>query len=351
MDKFKKDRVRGSLIGGAVGDALGYAVEFINSYESICKFYGEEGITEMDINNTSGKGQISDDTQMTLFTACALLDARKLNRTPVQSACWAYLEWLNTQKGVRNQKMKDYWIGDMPEMNVRRAPGRTCIEALENLRKGREALNDRKGCGGIMRIAPVPLYGLLQGMDIIEANGLAAELAYITHQHPLGYIPAYVMSHLIFRLAADENPTREAFRTYLDESLKLVHERYAAFSSYVRQLEVLIRKAVDLAVQDLPDHQCIKAIGDGWVAEETLAIAIYCVYKYFDDFGKAMVAAVNHGGDSDSTGSVAGNILGAAVGYNAIPEHFKRDLELHDVILHVADDLCHGYTTRYTPID
>ena len=83
------------------------------------------------------------------------------------------------------------------------------------------------------------------------------------------------------------------------------------------------------------------------VAEETLAIAVYCCAKYFDDFEKAMIASVNHGGDSDSTGAVTGNILGAAIGYEAIPEHFKADLQLHDVILHVADDLWRGYTTRF----
>ena len=59
-----------------------------------------------------------------------------------------------------------------------------------------------------------------------------------------------------------------------------------------------------------------------------------------------MIAAVNHGGDSDSTGAVTGNILGAAVGYEAIPQFFKEDLELHDVILHMADDLYRGEVTK-----
>ena len=76
-------------------------------------------------------------------------------------------------------------------------------------------------------------------------------------------------------------------------------------------------------------------------------MAIYCTVKYFNDFEKAMIASVNHQGDSDSTGTVTGNILGAVVGYEAIPQFFKEDLELHDVILHVADDLWRGKTTRY----
>ena len=60
-----------------------------------------------------------------------------------------------------------------------------------------------------------------------------------------------------------------------------------------------------------------------------------------------MIAAVNHGGDSDSTGAITGNILGAAIGYEAIPQFFLDDLELRDVILHMADDLYRGEVTKY----
>ena len=108
-----------------------------------------------------------------------------------------------------------------------------------------------------------------------------------------------------------------------------------------------MEKAFDLAYANIPEYEAIQQIGGGWVAEETLAIAVYCCAKHFDDFEKAMIASVNHGGDSDSTGAVTGNILGAAIGYEAIPEHFKADLQLHDVILHVADDLWRGHTTRF----
>lgn len=88
-------------------------------------------------------------------------------------------------------------------------------------------------------------------------------------------------------------------------------------------------------------------LGGGWVAEETVAIAIYCALTYFENFERAMIAAVNHAGDSDSTGAVTGNLLGAAIGYDAIPQFYKDDLELHDVILHIADDLYLGKTTSY----
>lgn len=105
----------------------------------------------------------------------------------------------------------------------------------------------------------------------------------------------------------------------------------------------IIDKAVRLSEKtDTDDLDNIHALGEGWVAEETLGIALYCALKYQNDFSKAMIVSVNHKGDSDSTGAVTGNILGALIGYDAIDSKWKKDLELLDVILEVADDLCHG---------
>ena len=89
----------------------------------------------------------------------------------------------------------------------------------------------------------------------------------------------------------------------------------------------------------MDDLDALRELGQGWVAEETLAIAIYCALKYEQDFEKAIIAAVNHSGDSDSTGAVTGNILGAHLGLKAIPHKFLCDLELRDTILEIADDL------------
>ena len=92
-----------------------------------------------------------------------------------------------------------------------------------------------------------------------------------------------------------------------------------------------------------------REFGGGWVAEETVAIAVYCTLPYFDNFEQAVVGAVNHTGDSDSTGAVMRNILGAALSYNAIPHFYKDNLELQDVIPHIADDLYWGETTDLNP--
>ena len=89
----------------------------------------------------------------------------------------------------------------------------------------------------------------------------------------------------------------------------------------------------------MDELDAIRQLGEGWVAEETAAIAVYCALRYADDFERAIIASVNHSGDSDSTGAVTGNILGAYLGYSAIPEKFLDNLELADILTDFATRL------------
>lgn len=348
-----QDRIRGSLLGGAIGDALGYPVEFIYSYEGILSRYGERGITRLDTKQYSSEGEqnnkavVSDDTQMTLFTANGLLNAPKLGVEPKYAICRAYLEWLETQSGNRKGKA-ECWIRNLPELNQRRAPGTTCISALQEIKRGIEPINNSKGCGGVMRVAPVALYAVCGNrMSITDADRLAGDAAEITHQHPLGFISAALMVHVIYRLAQDEHPTRSVLKNYITEGVEVMRELYGSHYNDVERMAELAERAIFLSSNADSDLENIKCLGEGWVGEEALAIGLYCTLKYLDNFEEAMIASVNHGGDSDSTGAVTGNILGAAIGYEAIPKFYKEDVELHDVLLHMADDLCLGEVTKY----
>lgn len=347
MDQNLQDKIRGSLIGGAVGDALGYPVEFM-SYASIVHKYGTGGITSYELDMESGKAIISDDTQMTLFTACGLLNAKKLSLPFSASICRAYAEWYYTQIGKHSKRFDDCWISRLPELNVTRAPGCTCMSSLESIINGREPNNSSKGCGGIMRTAPVALFGAVDNrISIEDAIKLAVDAAEITHQHPLGWLPSALEAYIIYRLMGNENPTAEDFKAYIAEGCGGLGELYPEQTMHIVSLRQLTDKALRLVDSPTADVENIGAIGEGWTGDEALAIAIYCSARYFNDFEKAMTAAVNHKGDSDSTGAVTGNMLGAAIGYDAIPKCYKDNLELHDVILHVADDLWRGETTKF----
>ena len=349
-----QDRIRGSLIGGAIGDALGYPVEFIYSFEEIQKRYGERGITRLDIKQhwledaeQAGKAVVSDDTQMTLFTANGLLNAKKQGILLKYGICRAYIEWYLTQTEKKSPKYRDCWISNVPELNHRRAPGNTCMSSLDDIYRGKDPINNSKGCGGVMRIAPIPLYATVQDrMSIEEADHLAGDAAEITHQHPLGYISAALMSHVIYRLALDIEPTQDGMKRYVMEGVAEMRNQYKAYHNDVERMAELAERAIFLLDNGKTDLENISHLGEGWTGEEALAIALFCALKHFDNFEEAMIAAVNHGGDSDSTGAVTGNILGAAVGYDAIPQFFKNDLEMHDLILHMADDLYRGEVTK-----
>lgn len=349
------DRIRGSLTGGAIGDALGYPVEFL-SWNNIKNKYGTTGITRFDTtrwrsDDTSNNGVaiVSDDTQMTLFTANGILNSIKNKASVLASICEAYIEWLLTQVKKNQKGFSQCWICKLPEMNACRAPGNTCISSLMDIMNGNEPYNDSKGCGGVMRIAPIPLYGVVDNrMDIKETCLLAAKASELTHCHPLGYIPSAFVAYLIYRLVQDEHPTKESYRTYIKEGLFLISDMYPNYRDTVGEFILLVDRAMYLAKKADYDVKNIEYyLGGGWVAEEAVAIAIYCSLAHFDDFERAMIAAVNHSGDSDSTGAVTGNILGAAIGYENLPQFYKENLELHDVILKMADDLYRGEESKY----
>lgn len=337
------DKYRGCLIGGAAGDALGYAIEFLDE-ESIFQRYGELGITEYDL--VDGVAQISDDTQMTLFTANALLlgTTRGMTRGimgPYSSYVGlCYKDWLRTQTEkypVDNKNSYTYtWLINIPELFHRRAPGNTCLSAIHAGSNGtiEKPINNSKGCGGVMRVAPVGLYLEHGKRSDEELDRIGAEVAAITHGHELGYIPAATLTHIIRRIAHEDVSMDEAVASAL-ETTKVLFKNAKELPYYLE----LMNRAVALSKEDMDDLDAIHSLGQGWVAEETLAIAVYCALKYPNDFDKALIASVNHEGDSDSTGAVTGNIVGACVGLSGIPSKYKENLELYDTIIEIADDL------------
>lgn len=329
-------KIAGSLLGGAIGDALGYQIEFKRNIKDkeVTRFENDFGI-------------ISDDTQMTLFTANALLwrDTKEMlggMSISVSDAIYhSYLDWLDTQWGTNRHENKVSWLKEIKELNNQRAPGNTCIGSLTSGKKGtlEFPINNSKGCGGIMRIAPIGLYE----KDSLQAGKVAAAATAITHGSPLGIIPAATCAMLI-NILANENITLE---NALYKAMKQCHDNFTIYSEEDhRYFQKLVTKAIKLSKSSIKDTEAIKKIGEGWVGDEAFAIAIYSCLKYPNSFEDAIVCAVNHDGDSDSTGAIVGNIMGAYLGIENIPTYYKENVELKDVILEIANDL-----SNTTPIN
>lgn len=320
-------KIKGSLLGGAIGDALGYQIEF------------QRGIKEKQVTRFYGKGIISDDTQMTLFTANAIIHQATrvytygIGPSTSDAIYLGYLDWYDTQCNYSSNERTYCWIKEIPELNVQRAPGNTCLSALSGEEKGTidNPINDSKGCGGVMRVAPIGLY--YKNIDMV--GKAAAEASAITHGHQLGIIPAYVFAAMINDIVYNNSSIDRAL---INAILSL--ENSNLFSQeYIDAFEDLIGKAITLSEKNLSDPIAIAQIGEGWVADEALAIAVYSCLKYQNSFEDAVVCSVNHDGDSDSTGSIAGNIIGAYLGINAIPNYYLENLELRDIIEELAYDL------------
>lgn len=338
------ERIKGCLLGGAVGDALGAPIEFADRH-SLPHLPGEGGVRSY--LDADGKGRITDDTQMTLFTAEGLIRARIRHAT--KGIChWpsvvdhAYARWLRTQgrESSRWPEAGDGWLIQRQELHALRAPGNTCLSALMAARAGsaERPANDSKGCGTVMRIAPV---GLLEGAGAVERFELGCEIAALTHGHPSGYLAAGFLATVIGSLL-DGRPLATG-----------MFEARALLKQWPDHEEVLgcVDAARDRAASvGLPSPEQIDQFGAGWVAEEALGIALWCALAS-DDFLDGVSAAVTHSGDSDSTGAIAGNLLGAALGVEAIPTELLDALVERQIVEQVADDLCALNEGRLDPED
>lgn len=327
-DLSSESRFAGCLLGGAVGDALGGAVEF-QSLEAIRRQFGPGGITEY--APAYGRlGAITDDTQMTLFTAEGLIRAFLRSDTrgvcnPIGVVHHAYVRWLATQ-GERSEAFADSgehdgWLYRQRGLHARRAPGNTCLSALRGDGSELRAGNDSKGCGGVMRVAPV-------GLVADRPFQMGCEVAAITHGHPTGYLAAGFLAHTVGELVKGTDLPAAIGSAQHELAEHPRHEECAA----------AVARAVEAAADGEPTAEAVERLGQGWIAEEALAISLYCALQA-RDFAHGVALAVNHGGDSDSTGAITGNLLGAWWGKEAIPAWFLADLELREVIEQVALDM------------
>jgi ADP-ribosylglycohydrolase len=331
-------RVQGCLLGGATGDALGAPVEFLSMAE-IADRFGARGVR--DFAPAYGRiGGITDDTQMTLFTAEGLIRASLMQRA--DEGCdvpaivhEAYLRWLMTQRqeATLEPPPNDGWLLRLAPLWALRAPGLTCLSALKATPRGGRAQNGSKGCGGVMRVAPVGLLGGSPGV-VFET---AAELAHLTHGHPSGFLSAGALAIVIRELTLGKA---------LPVAIEAAKDELRSHPGHADVLRAIEGAQALAALGEGP----VDRLGAGWVAEEALAIALYC--SLLDvGFEEGVILAVNHSGDSDSTGAITGNILGALLGAEVIPKRWLDAVELRQEIEAMAHDLLAARSCTLDPHD
>ena len=344
MTEISLDKYTGCLIGGAIGDALGAPIEFMD-LNTIKSTYGQNGVQDY-VEFSNGFGEFTDDTQMTLFTAEGLL--RAYHRSVLKGIGGAlnaithhsYLRWLHTQgvpveKNNLSQGVYDIekgWLIKEKVLFKQRAPGNTCLNALSSGIAGTidKPINDSKGCGTIMRVAPI---GLFYNQNSRQAFKIACELSAITHGHPTGYLSAGFFASVISYLAKGLG---------LSDSIENSIEILKEWEYHEETLEAVIKcKKLYKANKGNKKHnfETIEKLGGAWVAEEALSISLYCSLIYENDFKNGVVYSVNHSGDCDSTGSITGNILGLINSEFSIPVNWIEKLKYSGIVFKIAEDL------------
>jgi ADP-ribosylglycohydrolase len=333
MNRRDFEHYSGCLLGGAVGDALGAPVEFLHLGQIHARC-GPRGVEDYEELNAGGLAEFTDDTQMTLFTAEGLLIVRERGRergtwTPTEGVYRSYLRWLRTQRsrrtGPTSELTREGWLLGIQEMWKIKAPGNTCLSALASGRAGTfdKPANDSKGCGGVMRVAPV---GFLFQNEAAFTQG--AEAAALTHGHPSGYLSAGFLAQLVAQIL-DQPLGIGDRRRLLETAAQACITNLVKWPGHSETL-LAVHQALELAADpSVPvSPETVERLGEAWVGEEALAISLYCALAHPNDFRAAVLLAVNHSGDSDSTGAICGNIMGAMLGARAIPPEWLEKIEM-----------------------
>ncbi len=362
----------GCIMGGAFGDALGFPVEFMELPEIVSK-YGRHGIVKPE-TGPNGRIIISDDSQLTLFTmdglTCGMRRARE-HRTDARAEVYldrAYLDWYATQQPRLRYSHPFTAVYSDHRLRAQRAPGRTCMSALAQqfIHTGNprdtfdigsrgtleRPINYSRGCGALMRSAPIGLMlnGENYNLQAESAAMVSAKAAAITHGHPFAWLSAALFSEIIsritYRRAAD--PTLERLIT---NALYQVEQEFRGVKE-LPEFVALMEKALALAQNPAEKTgTALKNFGKGATGESVLAISIYLALRYQNDYFSGIHAAVNQSGDSDTIGSVTGNLLGAWLGYEnlscqldqiyGVQGFLEQHLEMYDLMLEAVQRAWH----------
>ena len=303
MEDGNMKKAKGMIFGLALGDALGRPTEF-KSLASIKAKYGEKGITEL-----PEPALYTDDTQMSIAIAEALIKTGDQDLDAIMAAIRdEFIEWRRS-----------------PENN--RAPGNTCLAGVSNMERGihwsESGVAESKGCGSAMRVAPI---GYLYQHNPDKLKEVARASGICTHGHRTAVAASIGAAYLV-KLALDGlNPER-----MIPETLAFASGISGEFDRAVMK----VKDCLDLSNEE----EALDSLGQGWIGEEAVALALYCFLRYPDDYKKVVLRGSNTNGDSDSIACIAGSISGAYLGIDAIPHNWVQDIEKSEYLDRLATAL------------
>jgi ADP-ribosylglycohydrolase len=290
-DEMDVNKAKGVIFGLAIGDALGMPTEFL-SLSQIKAEYGQAGIIDL-----PDPALFTDDSQMAIAIAEALIKTSDQDIGSIMEAVKdEFVKWLHS-----------------PENN--RAPGKACLTGVRNMERGihwtKSGVGRSKGCGSAMRAAPI---GYLYQHDPQKLKQVAHATGTCTHGHPTADAACIGAAYLA-KLALDGTPPEKM----IPEMLSFTEKISSEFDEAIPKIE----KCLDWENEE----KALSFLGEGWIAEEAVALALYCFLKCPDSYEKVVIRGVNTNGDSDSVACIGGSISGAYLGIDAIPEGWTKRIE------------------------
>jgi len=315
----RASRIRGAVLGAAIGDAMGHPTEFLDM-PAIHQRFGPDGVRGFELwweRDGARFAPYTDDTQMAEVVLATLIDARTGNHgldAAMQQMARGFVTWAEAPQGGH------------------RAPGNACLAGCRALASGApwdEAGGAKAGgCGSVMRAYP---FGLLFADDA-QAEEWAVAHSKPTHRDPIALAACAAMAVAMVRIMADR-PVNEVLAAMVD-----------AAARYSSETSDMIACAIEEARAGVGPEVTLDRLR-AWAAHEAIAAAAYLFCRHSDDVEAAILEGANTPGDSDSIATLAGALVGARGGVNALSGAWVRDVERSSelsALAFAADDATGG---------
>lgn len=341
----KRDSYRGCLLGLAIGDAMGYPVD-TKTWQQIQEEYGPYGLMGYDLRN--GYAEVSSHTQLAAFSCNGLLLGLTRGQVYGKMAPFvryvglAQQEWAIGQRRYDQPSRNHCWVFRVSEMRHRHSTDTRMVETLNRGKLGslEDPVNRYDTPASLAAGISAGLFSDLGKLKQEEIDRLGAESVALTHGHPLAFLPGAVAAHLIGSCLRHPN---KRLKVLVNEALSALQAQFVReYPREVGQITALVEQAVSLAEERLVQPYDVMERLKCDTGAEVLAGAIYAAMLCEEDFDNAMVIAVNHSGRSAAASCLAGAILGARLGEQALPEFYMDGLYIADVLRELADDLVQG---------
>lgn len=303
-------RFAGTMVGFAVGDALGMPAQFLTR-EQITRYYGRPLTTfvrahEGHASQFLPKGSYTDDTQMMLATAECLVEYGRMD--PSRQAD-ALLSW---------------YANTAPHRTPMRANELACRRLAAGKSWTRSGVFSG-GCGAAARMPPIGLLYLRNREALVRA---ALDDCIITHTDPRAKAASVAVAYLVARLVQSDEHCSPGDQVL--EIADCVHSIDPDMAAMLRWVTQIIH---------LPPEEALFEIGTSSDSLEAVPAAVYCFLKYPRQYAGAVLAAVNAGDAADSVAALTGSFVGALAGLAVLPDEWRDGIEDGDILVAVAEQL------------